>query len=83
MNSKVVIAPERFGKSLRSSFAVLSRQFVPGCASCARPGDLRTVMTIATVPVEQPGTVVDEFRDQRSNVGDAVCRTKALRVKSF
>ena len=83
MNSKVVIAPERFGKSLRSSFAVLSRQFVPGCASCARPGDLRTVMTIATVPVEQPGTVVDELWDQRSNGGDAVCRTRAVRVRSF
>jgi len=83
MNSKVVIAPERFGTSLRSSFAVLSRQFGRGCASCAHPGDLRTVMTIATVPVEQPGTVVDELWDQRSNGGDAVCRTRAVRVRSF
>jgi hypothetical protein len=32
--------------------------------------DLRTVMTIETVPAERPGTVVDEMRDQRSYRGD-------------
>ena len=75
MNSKVVIP----AVLVRCSFAPV-RPRVPRVRT---RGDLRTVMTSETVPVEQPGTVVDELRDQRSNGGDAVCRTRAVRVRSF
>jgi len=45
-------------------------------------GDLRAVMTIETVPAEQPGTVVDELFIG-VNGGDGVCGTSPLRAKSF
>jgi hypothetical protein len=79
MNRKVVMAP---GQSVSNSARDRSANpcgprslFFRASSSLGAPrvltrGDLRTVMTIETVPVEQPGTVVDELRDQRSNGGD-------------
>ncbi len=70
MNPKIVMGPKQSApdsaRDRLDSPAVLvrcsSRQLVPGCLSCSPPGDLRAVMTNETVPVEQRGTVVDEWR---------------------
>ena len=70
MNSKVVIAPDRSAHRCgpRSLFSRASSAV--GAPRVRTRDDLRTVMTTETVPVEQPGTVVDELRDQSSYGGD-------------
>jgi hypothetical protein len=71
MNPKVVMVPERFVSDSardqstnpcrpRSLFFRASSS--PSVRLCAHRGDLRTVMTSETVPVEQPGALVDELR---------------------
>src|SRR6266850_2801576 len=71
VNPKVVMAPERFvsdsardrsanPRGPRSLFFRASS--CPGARRVLTRGDLRAVMTSETVPVEQPGTLVDELR---------------------
>jgi hypothetical protein len=91
MNSKVVIAPERFlSDSARDRSAnpcgprslFFSRQFPLGAPCVLTRGDLRTVMTSEQCQLSNPapwstnyGSEIERWR--------RVCGTRALRAKSF
>ena len=91
MNPKVVMTPERsFSDSARDRSAtprgprsLFFRALVLGASRVLTRGDLRTVMTSETVPVEQPGALVDELwiRDRAVETG-YVERTRCRRKTS-
>src|SRR5882724_2370630 len=91
MNPKVVMTPERsFSDSARDRSAnprgprsLFFRALVLGASRVLARGDLRTVMTSETVPVEEPGALVDELwiRDRAVETG-YVERTRCRRKTS-